>query len=270
MANDQFHLPGYSLEQQSPQPIEEPREQMQRGPIADALRFADSMQYTPEKAPETFRFINDIANEIYSYRETALEADRKKSRGVLGAFGWLRKELTEAEIIDGVESTLVYGKDSDKRFWLGSKDEVQAGSRGTNVGEVAHFWFMQTKEMPNGTTDKTVIHYENHPSTFTKWFNHKPYPVMLNELGDFIDTAKRYRDLVCEKLSPVDASLHDLQDEIEQDERIVSRNKEVMFSKTAIDRMVAEHRAKLAAQEAMQQTETAQHRNQQNDYDLAA
>lgn len=242
MINHQFHIP----EQQGPQPEQKPVET----PLHEALRIADTIQYGPEKQPEAYRFLNDAFNRIDSYFETALENDKARKRTIREKMPWNpKKDLTLNEVID-MTSTLVYGEESGRRFWAGNKNDHQPGNRGDANEEVAHWYFEQQAWLANAKPSSIVLHFETRPTSVVKWHNSIPHAPSMGELENLCQTIARYEDRVRERLSPLDMAIHDFEEEIMEEEKIVSRDtQEVMFSKQAVDRMIANYQAKKAAEQ---------------------
>lgn len=219
---------------------------------------------SPEHHGEPFRPDLERAQRVESYREIAKERDRQENKGFF-KLGWRRKELTDTDIIDGIEQTLAYAwlnpktgllEETNKRFWLGGKGEV--ASRGDTV-EVAHYYYRETQYLPNFTTNEIIIHYEVRVDSITKWVNGIPYPLSVEEIENFEEVTARYEERVRERLSPVDSNLHDLQEEIQAEQEaheqiIAASSQEVMFSKAAIDRMVAEYKARQASTSDVEQS----------------
>lgn len=239
MVNHQYSIP----EQQGSEPEQQPHET----PLREALLIADSVRYTPETQPEAYRFLNDAANRIDSYIDAALENDRNRKRSIRESLPWIpRKELTENDIID-ITSELVYGEGTGMRFWKGNKQEHQPGLRNGANEEVAHWYFQQQTWLTNSKPSSIVLHFENRPTNIVKWFKSIPYNPTMGELENLCKTVERYEEKVREKLDPLATTIHDLEEEIIEEEKIIFRDtQEAAFSRQAVDRMVSEYRTKKA------------------------
>lgn len=259
--NNVFHLPGQPEFQPAfqpelaSQPQYSPESQAhvtgKNSPLQDALRLADSVQVSPEKQPEAYRFLVDAGKDIGSYRDMAMAQDRERNQGFLKRVIWGHQELTETNIIDTVEQNLVYGKASGASFFMGDRNQKVLETRGNDDEEVVHWYFSKKTTLPDGRPSELTLHYENTPTTLSKWYHGKPYSLTMQEIENLSRTVLYYKKAVEEKLSPVDATIDDLRDEIndelEKQERIIAaHSQEVMFSKAAVDRMVTEYRAKKA------------------------
>jgi hypothetical protein len=241
MANDQYRIPG----------------QVGEGPLQDAIRIADSFQYTPEKQPETFQFLKNIETEWYASREAALELSRAKSKGKLTSFGWIRPALQLGDLMK-MESEMngeLFGKDSGHRFWLDHKSTAYYGQQNT-IGDWYH---AQPAVLPNGKPTEVVLHYKTTPNQIEKLYNGNSYALTLEEIQNFCHAVIAARDLTREKMYPLDDSIHDLEVEIEEEQIIAPTTEEVMFSQAAVQRMIDEYRAKKALEN-----------DDKDDYKLAA
>jgi hypothetical protein len=239
MANDMFKLPG----------------QVGEGPLNDALRIADSFQYTPEKQPAPFQFIKDIENGMDASVEAALELSRKKSK-----FGWMNSRL-QLEGITKTESEMIgelFGKGKGHRFWFEHRSPT-AHAFESNVG---HWYHTRPVIYTNGKVGELTLHYLTSPDRIEKRWNGGTYPIDIAELQDFCRAVLAARDLTREKLYPLDDSIHELELEIEEEHIVQPTTEEKMFSQAAVQRMIDEYRAK----QALENTNN----DNKNDYDLAA
>lgn len=245
MANDMYGIPG----------------QVGGGPLKDALRIADTLQYTPEKQPGAFQFFKERENRIFSYRDAALALNQERNKGVLSAFGWRRPSMQMADLIKR-ESQIggeLYGTGRGTqegwRFWLEHKGTSQYVTQ-NNIGD---WYFTRPIQYADGTTAEVVLHYATEPSEVVKLYDGKPYPLSIAELETFCQLVDRYEAAVRQELYPLDDSIHDLENEIEEEHIVAANTEEKMFSHAAVQRMIEEYRAKQALQN-----------DTKNDYDLAA
>jgi hypothetical protein len=241
MANDQYRIPG----------------QVGEGPLQNAMRIADSFQYTPEKQPEPFQFLKDIEQEWYASREAAVELSRAKSKGKLASFGWIRPPLQLGDLLE-MESELngeLFGKDSGHRFWLDHKNTNVHGVH----NQIGDWYHAQPAVFPNGKKTEIVLHYQTSPNRIEKLYNGASYALTLEEIQNFCRAALAARDLTRERMYPLDDSIHDLEAEIEEEQIVAPTTEEVMFSQAAVQRMIDEYKAAKALEN-----------DHKDDYNLAA
>lgn len=241
MANDVFHIPG----------------QMGEQPLQNALRIADSLQYSPEKQSEAYRFIKDTADRIHSYRDAALEADKNRKKGLLNAFGLVRQDLTIVDLIEA--ESRVGGKmfGHGHRFWL----EHKGSSKHIEKNEVDDWYHTQPIVLQNGKIGEIAIHFESRPGQFIKLIDGKPYPLTVAELETICKAIPLYEEQILAQLEHwymVDAELHDLQEEIQHEieeatPKIISI--EDRMARQAAEQMIDNHLARVKQEEQMRDSQ---------------
>lgn len=245
MVNNVFGIPG----------------QVGEGPLQDVMRVADAVQYTPETQPGAFQFFKERENRIFSYRDAAVALNQERNKGVLSAFGWLRPSMQLADLIK-LESEIggeLYGKGFGKeqgwRFWLDHKGTSPYVTQ-NNIGD---WYFTQPVQLADGKMSEVILHYATQPTEVVKLHNGKPYPLSIAELETFCQLVERYEEAVRRELYPIDDSIHDLENEIEEEHLVAAGTQDKMFSHAAVERMIEEYKAKQALEN-----------DSKNDYDLAA
>lgn len=242
MIDNQYHIPG----------------QVGEGPLQDALRIADTFQYTPETQPAAFQFLKDIEHSRYTAREATLELSRKNSKSGL-SFG-LKRRMSMDRFMKQ-ESELggnVFGKDKGYLFWL---DHKNTGHTAEN--QVGDWYFAEP--IPQATTKQALktIHYISRPEAIEKRFDGATYAMSIKETQDFIKAVYAYIERT-RTLYPVDDVLSDLQQEMREEQMIVP-TAEQQRSNQAIVRELYDNYNRQKAAQPQNPSDT-----KKDDYDLAS
>lgn len=226
MANDQFQFPHQSSER----------------PLQEALRIADSFQYSQERQPEAYRHIKDIEDRIHSYRRTALEIEQRREPGFVEAvFGIRRQKVTLEDLIE--KESYIGGKlfGPNDRLWLSHKGSTPHAAQ-NNLGDWYHV--REHYDSFGRKQGETVLHFETHPTHLVKLHNAQPIDPMLTELETLSRAIELYEERVREELYPLDQEIFDLMTEANGDDVVIPDTVEEMFGKEIVARVVAEHKAK--------------------------
>lgn len=229
--HNEYKIPGRP-EAQVERPIQ-PRvdERSYASPLKDALRLADSVHYTPEVHSKAFQVFRNFANENRSYRETALDLDKKNRRNGWTSFGWIKPALTEEELTERESSAIqkIYpqGKALNYRFWLAGK---YFGSQRYN-DDADHWFFTQEVQTLNAKNEELVIHYEVDDDNAFKWVDAKPYVLSMSESQTLGQLIERHLEVIREEIYPFEGNLHELQVEVDEDYIVEPNTEEAMFSK---------------------------------------
>lgn len=250
--NDIYTIPGSSFEK--PQPTlgsdfatQTPTDHLQQSqllgpsPLRDALKYADAVQYSPEKKPELFAYIKAIENEIYDFRTNAIAIEAQRKRSILDIWKLTRPHLTEDDLIE--KEKVIGGKlfgNEGHLFWLDKKGSSH-NKQEDGIGD----WFYMT---PPKWLQQVTIHYETHSSKFSKLYMGVPYQLSLQELENACRAMPRYKEVVRKELYSFDETVYELQEELDHEKIIIPNTAEEMFGKEVVERMVQQHRASLETQ----------------------
>lgn len=199
MINDRYHIPG----------------QVGEGPLQDALRIADTVQYTPENQPAAFQFLKDIEHSRYTAREATLELSRKNSKSGL-SFGLKRRVSMDRFMKQESEvGGNVFGEGKGYLFWLDHKNTGH-----TLENQVGDWYFAEPLQQPNGKQTFKTLHYISRPDGVEKRFNGATYAMSIKETQDFIQAVHAYIQRT-RAMYPVDDILSDLQQEMREEQVVV-------------------------------------------------
>lgn len=241
MVNDQFQFPRQSSER----------------PLQEALRIADSFQYSQERQPEAYRHIKDIEDRIHSYRRTALEIEQRREPGFIEAFfGIKRQKVTLEDLIE--KESYIGGKlfGPHDRLWLSHKGATPHATH-NNLGDWFHV--REHYDTSGRKIGDTTLHFETHPTHLVKLHDGRPIDPMLSELETLTRAIGLYEERIREELYPLDQEIYDLMSESDGEDIVVPNTVEEMFGKETVARVVAEYKAKKGIKD-----------DPQNDYRLAA
>ena len=228
MPHDQYQIPN-----------QQPEASLQEG-----LRVRDEQQYTPETQPQAFQVLTNIAEGIWGYRDAALEAEQASKKGLLSAFGLKRPRTTE-DLIEK-ESKIggrAYGHFSGSRVWLADRSfQYQVNPYDTHE-TVAHWFYTQAVMSPQGRTEEQTLHYEQRPSSLTKLYNGRTYPLTIAETETFSRLVHFYDNAVREELYPIDGTLHELQDELEREVAPVINIQDALATKALVEEKIIAYKA---------------------------
>lgn len=248
MANDTYHIPGSSEK-----------------PLQEALTIADSFQYSPEKQLEPYRFIKDIEEKIYSYRETALALDAKRKQGFLGAIGLTRQPLTMTDLIEK-EAQIggeIFGKGKGYRLWLDHKGSSPY-IHNNDIGD----WYHTRPNTDGISKDPEItLHFESHPTHFWKLYEGKSYALTVAETETICDAIARYEEAI-RVIYPFDEEIHNLEQEIEEEiiqaQADLPETREQRASREAVEEVIKRYEASVQAKQNVLKNEA------KDNYDLAA
>jgi hypothetical protein len=271
--NDTYTIPGSSFEK--PQPTlgsdftaQTPTEHLQQSqllgpsPLRDASKYADTVQYSPEKKPELYAYIKEIENEIHDYRANAITIESQRKKSILDIWKLTRPQLTEDDLIEKekVIAGKLFGNDGHL-FWLDKK----GASHNTQQKDIGDWFYMS----PPKWLQPVVIHYETHSSKLSKLYMGVPYQLSIQELENVCRAISQYKDMVRKELYSFDETVHELQEEVDSEKIIIPDTAEEMFGKEAVERMVQQHRESLQAQSQPVITQPLEH-DTKDDYRRAA
>lgn len=225
MANDQFNIPV--------QPNERPLE--------TALRAADAVNATPERYEGYFARIKQIEQRIHSYRNTALDIERRREPGFMeSVFGIKRARVALKDLIE--EESRVGGElfGPHNRFWLSHK----GSSVLANSNELGDWYHVREQFDESGRKiGEVTIHFETHPTHINKLHDGRPVAPTIAELETLVHAIELYEEHVRMQLYPFDQEIYDLLAEIDEENFVVPDTVEEMFGKEIVDRVVAQYKA---------------------------
>ena len=150
-------------------------------PLDEALRIADTQQYTPETQPEAFAFMKDIEKRIVGYRETAQPVKRTGVARYVSRFMPARSpmvtELIEQEARLGGTLHSKAPHVVSQRFWYHDNND----------------WFFESVDTQRRTT---VIHIETTPTSLHKSHAGQEIRFIPGEAERFTQAAIAYEELV--------------------------------------------------------------------------
>lgn len=237
MANDEFQFPGQSGER----------------PLQEALRIADSFQYSPERHEGVYGRIKAAEDRIHGYRRTALEIDAKQpeQRFLEIMLNGRREKLTLEKLIES--ETLIGGKPYARgeindprvakvvdRFWLSHKGS-SAMANANHLGDWYHD--RQLYDTFGRQLGEVTIHLETHPTHINKIVEGRPVALTIAELEIFIRSVELYEQNIREAMYPFDQEIFDLLEEIDQENFVVPDSVEERFGKEIVARVIEAYRA---------------------------
>ena len=188
MASDQYKIPGSSAE----------------SPLNEALRIADSFQYTPEKQAPAYDALKQLEGRIDSYIDTSLALGGvKKSL-------WLRAVEpfslnTKSPVDQVIEKTWRIGGEAfgikDARFGLYKRHEHDTPEK--------RDWYVSYPDQ-NGVKDAISIRYQTTPHSIHKLYAGVEYPFADGEEERFLKAAVIAEKRIRHELSPVDEAIAEL------------------------------------------------------------
>lgn len=193
MASHQYNIPGSSAE----------------SPLNEALRIADSFQYSPEKQPAPYQGLKDLEARIDSYIETSL------ALGTVKKNLWLRAVEpfslnTKSPVDHLIEKTWRLGGEAfgvkDTRFGLYKRHEHDTPEK--------RDWYVSYPDQ-NGVKDAISIRYQTTPHSIHKLVSGVEYPFADGEEQRFLKAAAYAERRVRHELSPVDEAIAELLEEQE-------------------------------------------------------
>ena len=236
--------------------------------LPESLQQAETFQYTPEVQVEAYQFMVDIKDRIDAYRQVYLETNKAQKKGILHNLGLRRQDLTLNDLIEA-ESQIInakydelYDQQTGYRVWLHSDEyhvnnaSFSSSKNAEDTRKTGHFFHTRPVTYSNGKAGELAIHYEFEATYIIKWFNGKPYELSMSEIETVGKMARFYEDAVREKLYPLDDTLHELQEEVQQ-EVIAPLSSDDLESRTIASNLVADFVAKKAQKEAEQRYRNA-------------
>lgn len=192
MVKDQFIIPG------SPE----------SSPLADALRIADSSQYTPENQPAAFHLLKTLESKIDSCRETAIEMGEKKSVWSKAVEPFVINTTSYEDRIIERESRIggtLYPSLQDARFWLHKRHKEDRP-------DVRSWYFSYVDGM---TGQRHDIVYRTTPHALYKNYAGLDRPFPEDEQRNFVNATMQYAAKVRQEMYPLDDMLEELQSSYE-------------------------------------------------------
>ncbi len=200
MANDQYKIPGSSAE----------------SPLNEALRIADSFQYSPEKQPAPYEALKQLEARIDSYIDTALALGGPKKSLWLRAIEPLSLN-TKSPVDQLIETTWRLGGEAfavkDARFGLYKRHE--------NDSPEKRDWYVSYPAQ-DGSKELISIRYQTTPYSIHKLWAGVEYPFKDDEEARFLKAAAFADNRIRHELSPVDEAIAELLEE--NDEPVGTKN----------------------------------------------
>ncbi len=249
-------IPGSSFVRQNPAPGASfgnltPSQELEQAQLSrpsglrDTLKYADTIQYTPENQSEAFQLFKNLENDVASYRADALAIDESEKKGIWAIWSLARPPLTLEDLVkqEAHIGGAMFG--NGHRFWLDHKGNSEYVKH-NNIGD----WYYTRPSNPDDLrSPEIVIHYETRPNRISKLYMGKPYALSLAELETFCKAVPQYVTNVREKLYPFSATVHDLQEEVDLEHAPIPDRAEQMFGKEVVDRIIQRHRVTLQLKE---------------------
>lgn len=245
-------IPGSSFMRQSPVPgtsfdTPNPTQELERAQLIrpsvlrDTLKYADNIQYTPETQQAAFQLLKDLEKDVDTYRADSLAIEESAKKGIWAIWSLARPQITLEELMkqEAVIGGSPFG--AGHRFWLDHKGHSEYVVQ-NNIRD----WYYTRPSNPNDLrSPEIVIHYETRPNRISKLYMGKPYALSLTELETFCKAVPLYVANIRDKLYPFDATVHDLQQEVNLERAPAPNRAEKIFSQEIIDRIIQRHRAML-------------------------
>lgn len=218
------------------------------GPLNEALRAADSFQYSPERQPGVYGLIKASEERVHGFRRTELEIQARLPEQ--GFFDKLKNGTRKKKTLESLIEAETYiggqffaqGNIEDPRiakvvdrFWLSHKGS-SALANGNHLGDWYHL--RENYDAFGRKLAETTIHLETHPTHINKIVEGVPVELSIAELQVFARAVELYERNVREQLYLFDQEIFDLFEEIDHEHFVPPPSMEDRFGKEVVARVV--------------------------------